>query len=148
MKQKISLIQKLAWFYAVGFLFVVIISHWPGLTDAQGRLMGLFKIDPIDDIFHLLSGLYAVFAAWKSDRASVIFFMIVGIPYGLDAITGMLFGREFLNLNIFTKGLGSPDFSLNNFLINLPHIGITLFAIWVGFFLGRQKNKQSSTITA
>ncbi len=27
------LIQKLAWFYAANFLFIFIISHWPGLTD-------------------------------------------------------------------------------------------------------------------
>jgi hypothetical protein len=35
------------------------LSHWPGLTDANGRLLGLFAIDPVDDIFHLISGAVA-----------------------------------------------------------------------------------------
>lgn len=132
--KKLSFIQKLAWVYAAGFLLVVLISHWPGLTDESGRLLGLFFIDPIDDIFHLLSGVYAVIAALCSPRAATIYFRIVSIPYIIDALTGLLFSRQFLNMDVFTMGLGAPDFTLNNFLIQLPHIVIAGFALYVGFW--------------
>ena len=128
-----STVQKIAWFFAVMFLLVVTISHWPGLTDAEGKLLGLFKIDPIDDIFHLVSGLAAVVAAWHSAKWSIIYFRIVAIPYALDAFTGLIFSREFLNLDVFTQGLGSPNFSVPNILVNLPHILIVIVALWIGF---------------
>jgi hypothetical protein len=140
MSLKFSTIQKFALLYGVMFLFVVTISHWPGLTDAQGRLMGLFKIDPIDDIFHLLSGIAAVIVGMKSIRWSKIFFIVVAIPYGLDAITGLLFSREFLNLNVFTEGLGAPNFSVSNILINLPHVLITIVALWIGLSFSKRYN--------
>jgi hypothetical protein len=140
MSQKFSAIQKFAFFYGAMFLFVVTLSHWPGLTDAQGRLMGLFKIDPIDDIFHLLSGIAAVVAGWKSISWSKVFFILVAIPYGLDAITGLFFSREFLNLDVFTQGLGAPNFSLSNILINLPHVLITVVALWIGLSFSKRYN--------
>lgn len=49
-------LKKLAWLYTAGFLGIFLICHAPGLTDADGRLLGLFRIDPIDDLVHLLSG--------------------------------------------------------------------------------------------
>lgn len=140
MSLKFSTIQKFALLYGAMFLFVVTISHWPGLTDSEGRLMGLFKIDPIDDIFHLLSGIAAVIVGFKSVHWSKIFFIVVAIPYGLDAITGLLFSREFLNLDVFTQGLGSPNFGLTNILINLPHVLITVVALWVGLSFSKRYN--------
>ena len=137
MKQN-TLVQKLAWFYAANFLFIVILSHWPGLTDQQGRLLGLFQIDPIDDIFHLLSGIVAVLVALRSHRWSVLYFKIAGIPYGIDAFTGLFFSREFLNGDIFTEGLGASDFSVHNLLVNLPHVVILVTMLWIGFWLSRR----------
>ena len=137
MSNKKSVIQWLAWFFAFNFLFIFLISHWPGLTDSQGRLLGLFYIDPIDDIFHLFSGLMAAGAGVASHRWSVRYFKWFGIPYGLDAITGLFFSREFLNGGVF-KGLGSSDFSMHNFLVNLPHIVILFSMLWIGFYLSKK----------
>ena len=41
------MLRKLAWFYTAGFLGIFLICHTPGLTDDSGRLLGLFRIDPI-----------------------------------------------------------------------------------------------------
>lgn len=138
MAKKSSVIQWLAWFYCANFLFIVTLSHWPGLTDRQGRLMGLFAIDPVDDIFHLLSGLLAGFAAWKSHRWSVNYFKWAGIPYGLDAITGIFFGVEFLNGDICTVGPSGPNLSLRNVLVNTPHILIPVTMFVIGFWLSKR----------
>ena len=138
MSKKITIIQWLAWFYALNFLFIFIISHWPGLTDAQGRLMGLFFIDPVDDVFHLLSGLLAVIVALHSYKWSVNYFKYVGIPYGIDAFVGLFFSTQFLNGDLFTKPLGGIDFSMHNFLVNLPHIIILFTMLWIGFWLSKR----------
>ncbi|MDB5259385.1 MAG: hypothetical protein JWO73_593 [Candidatus Taylorbacteria bacterium] len=136
--KKISVIQWLALFYALNFLFIVALSHWPGFTDAQGRLLGLFYIDPIDDVFHLLSGLLAVVVAFKSHKWSVNYFKWVGIPYGIDAITGLFFSREFLNGDVFVHGLGGVDFSMRALEVNLPHILIVATMLWIGFWLAKR----------
>ena len=138
MFKKLSIIQWLAWFYALNFLFIFIISHWPGLTDAQGRLMGLFYIDPVDDVFHLLSGLLDVIVALRSHKWSVNYFKYVGIPYGIDAFVGLFFSTQFLNGDLFTKPLGGIDFSMHNFLVNLPHIVILFTMLWIGFWLSKR----------
>jgi Domain of unknown function (DUF4383) len=135
-------IQGLAWFYCANFLAIVALSHWPGLTDAQGKLMGLFAIDPIDDIFHLISGLAAAVVAWKSRSWSVNYFKYTGIPYGIDAITGIFFGAEFLNGDVFTEGLHGADLSVRTLLVNLPHVLIPATMCWIGFWLSKRLHDQ------
>lgn len=138
MFKKLTLIQWLAWFYCANFLFIVALSHWPGLTDAQGKLMGLFAIDPVDDIFHLISGVLAAVVALKSHRWSVAYFKYAGIPYGIDAVTGICFGVEFLNGDVFTEGLSKPDLSVHRILVNLPHILIPATMLWIGYCLSKR----------
>src|SRR4051794_8083021 len=135
MARKVSPIQWLAWFYCANFLGILALSHWPGLTGADGKLLGLFAIDPVDDIFHLLSGLAAGVVAWKSHRWAVNYFKYAGIPYAIDGITGLFFGVETLNGEIFTQGLQQGDLSVQNFLRNLPHIFIPVTMMWIGFWL-------------
>jgi hypothetical protein len=138
MFKKISVIRWLAWFFALNFLFIFAISHWPGLTDAQGKLLGLFQIDPVDDVFHLFSGLLAAIAAATSHKWSVRYFKYVGIPYGIDAFVGLFFSTQFLNGDVFTKPLGGVDFSTHNLLNNLPHIAILVTMLWIGFWLSKR----------
>jgi len=127
------MLKKLAWMYSAGFLGVFLITHTPGFTDATGRLFGLFKIDPIDDVVHLLSGLAAVFVTWYATRSIPLYFKLIGILYGLDVVIGLTQQRGFLDLSIFLQGMGTPDFSMTNLEINLPHIVISGFALVVGF---------------
>ncbi len=141
-RKKISLIQWLAWFYAANFLFIVALSHWPGLTDRRGRLLGTFTIDPVDDIFHLISGILAVYAAWRSHRSSVNYFKWAGIPYAIDAVTGIFFGVEFLNGEICRVGPQTADFSVRNVLANTPHILIPVTMLFIGFWLSKRPSAQ------
>ena len=60
------MLRKLTWLYVAGFLGIFIICHTPGLTDAEGRLLGLFRIDPIDDFVHLMSGVAGAIIAWRA----------------------------------------------------------------------------------
>jgi Domain of unknown function (DUF4383) len=127
------MLRKLAWFYTAGFLGIFLICHTPGLTDDSGRLLGLFRIDPIDDFVHLLSGLAGAVIAWRATSLIPLYFKVVGILYDLDAVVGMTMSRGLLDLSLFRQGPGPADVSLANWAINMPHIILATLALWIGF---------------
>jgi hypothetical protein len=124
---------KLAWLYAAGFLGIFVITHTPALTDANGLSFGLFKIDPVDDIVHLLSGVAGVIVAWRAQRYIPLFFKLVGIAYMADAIVGMTMSRGLLDGSIFLQGPAGANFSMTNWALNLPHVIISGLALVIGF---------------
>ena len=129
--------QKLAWTYAGLFVFVAALGYLPGLTNDAGYLLGLFKIDPIDDLLHLGSGLWAAAAAWRSARASTLYFKLFGCIYGLDGIVGLLLGQGFLDGGIFLHGPAALDLA-TRIGANLPHIMIGGTAVLLGFVVSRR----------
>ena len=130
------MLKTLAWVYTAGFVGIFLITHTPGLTDARGYLFGLFKIDPIGDIVHLLSGIAGGVVAIGGPGSIRTYLQWIGILYGLDAVVGLTQGRGHLDLSIFTQGVGTPDFSLANFLVNLPHVVLAAIALVFGFRKG------------
>jgi hypothetical protein len=127
------MLRKLAWWYTAGFLGIFLICHTPGVSDADGRLFGLFRIDPIDDFVHLLSGIAGALIAWRAPSSIPLYFVVIGVLYDLDAVVGMTMSRGLLDLSVFRLGPGSPDFSLHNWALNLPHIVLATLALWIGF---------------
>jgi len=125
-------LKRWAWLYAAGFVGVFLVTHAPGATDAQGRLFGLFKIDPIDDVVHLLSGVAGVVVAVWATAWIALYLVAVGVLYGLDAIIGLVASRGLLDGSLFTQGRGAADFSVTNVLINLPHIVLAGLALVIG----------------
>ena len=132
-----KIIRTLAGVYAALFLFVVALGYIPGLTNADGQLLGLFKIDPIDDIVHLVSGIWAAIAAMRSTRASILYFRIFGSIYSLDAVFGLLFGEGILDAGIIRHGVTQLDLG-TRIASNMPHIVIGGLALLIGFGLGRR----------
>jgi hypothetical protein len=116
----VTALQKMAWLYFGVFALVVVITHFPGLTDAQGRNLGLFTIDPIDDVAHVLTAAMAGFAAWQGTRVSRDFFRLFGAIYGTDAVVG------------FLNGVGVYPVTFD-FAINAPHLAIATYALFIGF---------------
>lgn len=127
------MLKKLALWYTAGFLGIFLICHTPGLTDADGKLLGLFRIDPIDDFVHLLSGVAGALIVWLAPARIPLYFIIIGVLYNLDALVGMTMSRGLLDLSVFTQGIGGPDFSVTNWALNAPHIVLATLALWIGF---------------
>jgi hypothetical protein len=125
-------LRRLAWAYTAGFLGIFLICHTPGLTDPEGRLLGLFRIDPIDDFVHLLSGIAGALIVWRVPRLIPQYFIAIGVLYNLDAVVGMTMSRGLLDLSVFKLGPGGPDFSMTNCLLNLPHIVLATLALIIG----------------
>lgn len=66
-----TLIQKLAIFYALMFFAVVGICFVPALMDDRGYTFGLFSLQWYDHLLHAFSGVWAGIAAFVSHRQSV-----------------------------------------------------------------------------
>ena len=127
------MLRTLAWVYAAGFLGVFLVTHAPFLTDQNGLSFGLFKIDPVDDFVHLLSGVAGVIVAWWATSVIPTYFKVIGVLYMADAIIGMTTSRGLLDGSVFTQGPLSTDFGLTNWALNLPHIIISGLALIIGF---------------
>lgn len=129
-------IQKFACGYSALFISVVAIGYIPGFTDDQGLLLGGFKIDPIDDLLHLGSGIWAGLAGWKSAKASRFYFRAFGSFYTADAFLGFFTGyafTDFVTLNLAANQSYSFFNFTQNFLVNLPHFIIGPVAMIIGF---------------
>ena len=132
-----SPLRILAAVYAVLFAVVTSLNYIPGLTDGEGRTFGLFALDIFDDALHAASGLWAALAAWRSTRATIVFFRVFGPLYCLDGLLGLATGSGYLDLGIFLHGV--LDLPLvTRILMNLPHIVIGGFAAFAGFVLPRR----------
>jgi hypothetical protein len=123
--------------YAVLFAIVASLNYIPGLTDAQGRTFGLFALDVFDDALHAASGLWAALAAWRSTRATLVYFRVFGPLYCLDGLLGLVTGSGYLDLGIFKDGVLDLPL-MTRVLINAPHIAIGGFAAFAGYVLARR----------
>jgi hypothetical protein len=140
--KKFNLIQKLALLYAFLFLFVISLNFIPQIHDADGYMFGLFKLDLIDDLLHLASGLWALGAGLHSFAQSRIYFRIFGVFYFLDGIICTIFEKCILDFTIFTHVHEISYLSNSNIierlLINGPHLMLGGIAIYIGFSLSKK----------
>lgn len=130
-------ITTLAWIYAAIFVGVVVLGYLPGVTDEEGLMFGLFRIDPIDDAIHLASGLWAAFAAWRSTRQATFFFRAFGVIYFLDGLLGAIVGKGFLDGAILLDPSPAADVG-TRIAANVPHLALGGLAILLGFVMARR----------
>ena len=135
-----TLIQKLAIFYA--FMFFVVVAHRlrAVLQDDRGYTFGLFSLQWYDDLLHAFSGVWALIAAFVSHRQSVLYFKLFGAVYLFDGVLGLVTGEGCLDAGIFINGFRPlTDIDLpTRFFANAPHLAIGGFAVFVGFWLSRR----------
>ncbi len=134
---KISVIQKLAWVYAVMFAVLGSLSYIPFINDENGVTLGIFSLQWYDNLLHYASAAWAAVAAWKSFKASEFYFKLFGIIYGLDGMMGFFLGQGYLDGGIFLKGITPLDWGFK-FFANIPHIVIGGIAVLIGFVLSRK----------
>lgn len=89
-------------------------------------VLGLFEVDTIHNLVHLLSGIIAVIAYASGESYSRLFLIIFGIVYGAVAVLGFIDGSSILGL--FT--INSND--------NYLHTAIALVCLAVGFGGGKK----------
>lgn len=68
---------------------------------------------------------------------SVFYFKLFGIIYGLDGVMGFFLGQGYLDAGIFLRGITPLDLG-TRFFVNIPHLAIGGFAVFVGFVLSKR----------
>ena len=117
------MVQKLAWGFGIVLTLVGILGFVPGVTSADGLLLGIFQVDALHNVVHLLTGVLAIVAALGAGTYSRLFFQVFGVVYALVTIVGFVQGNTVLGL--FPVNMAD----------NVLHILITVFALWAGFMV-------------
>jgi hypothetical protein len=103
------------------FVLVGILGFVPAATQ-NGHLLGVFHVNTVHNIIHLLSGLMALWVGFTGLHASKLFFRIFGAVYGLVAILGFVYGdRDILGL------------IASNMADTWLHVGIAAVSLFLGF---------------
>ena len=129
--------RKIAAGFAVVLLLVTTLSYIPGLTDAQGRTFGLFKLNLYNDVLHTASAIWAGIAAYLSRQASITFLKLFGTLYFLDGLMGTMIGSGYLDLGVLINGVLDLPFKFK-FLSSVPHLVLGGIAAFSGFVLARK----------
>lgn len=111
--------QKLAKLFGIIFIAVGILGFIPGIT-SNGHLLGIFEVDTLHNVIHLLSGIVALMCAGSTMKAKT-YFKVFGVVYGLVTVLGFLNGATVLGL----IGVNVAD--------NLLQLVISVAALAIGF---------------
>lgn len=115
--------KKLLQYFGYVFILIGILGFVPALTP-DGFLLGLFMVNPIHNVIHILSGALAIYFASQSDKAASLFAYAFAAVYLLVTLLGFTTGT-FLGL----MGLNTAD----NFL----HVLFTVVFAYIGYSLSQ-----------
>ena len=127
--------RRIAFGYFVILSFVAALNYIPGMTDADGVVLGVFALDIYDDALHGASALWALVAALISARAARIFLVLFGAIYLGDGLLGLATGSGYLDLGIWNYGIQKLDL-IFKIKANTPHIALGGFALLMGLRRG------------
>lgn len=121
------MLKSISFVFGAILLLVGILGLIPGLT-TDGMLLGIFMIDMLHTIIHLLSGAIIIIAVLNSETAVTMALKIFGIIYALIAIIGFVQGNTILGI------IGI------NFADNILHVVVALIALIIGFAVKPQNS--------
>ena len=88
------MLKKAALVFGIVFVLVGILGFIPGITTGDHMLLGIFHVNAVHNVIHLLSGAIALWVSQTSYSASKTYFMVFGIIYLLVAILGFVYGDK------------------------------------------------------
>ena len=124
--------KTLAWVFGVVLTLVGVLGFVPGIT-TDGMLLGIFMVDGLHSIIHIVSGLAALAAAWGM-YGPRLYFQVFGVVYGLVAVLGFVGGDNVLGLIMV------------NMADNLLHVVIAAVALYAGFMMKESAPIASSSV--
>ncbi len=81
------MLRSLAVIFGVAFLVIGIIGFYPQFVDSN-NLFGIFRFNFEYRMAHIFSGILGILCGLYSLNASKLYFIIIGIVYGILAILG------------------------------------------------------------
>lgn len=117
------MLKILAILFGLSMIAIGILGFLPDYTP-QGLLLGVFLLNPVHNLFHLVTGFIALICGLTSGIASKIFFILFGLVFTAVAVLGFMQGEG----NLFNvMAINQAD----NFL----NAGFAAFSLFVGLFL-------------
>ena len=119
------MLKKAAMVVGAVFLLIGIAGFIPGLTvESEGvkKLLGLFQVDAVHNLVHILSGLVFL-AASQKERWSRLAFQVFGVVYALVTLIGFMVGDGGSVLGLFHVN------TADNFL----HLVLAAAFLYLGF---------------
>ncbi len=119
------MLKKIAVAFGVIFVVAGVLGFVPAFV-TDGRLLGLFEVNNLHNLVHLVTGILAIVVGVWSEGASRTFFRIFGVIYAVVAALGLYSGNE-------------PVLGLiaNNTADVVLHAVIAVVALYLGFALTR-----------
>ena len=125
------MVQTLAWVFGVILLLVGVLGFVPGITN-DGMLLGIFMVDGLHNIIHLVIGLAALAAAWGM-YSNRLFFQVFGVVYAIVAVLGFAMGGNILGL------------FMTNMADHLLHLVLAIVFLYVGFMMKESSGMASQS---
>ena len=108
------------WIGAV-ILVIGLIGYVPALVP-DGKVLGLFLVDPFHNVVHILTGALGIVAGMMSGtKVARMYFQVFGVVYALVTVLG------------FTTGTGLLGLIPVNMADNLLHLVIAVGYLYLGF---------------
>ena len=128
-------LRQVTFVYVLMFVFLVGMNYVPFFYAENGRVFGMFKLEPIANYLHVLSGIWAFLAFLHSRAACLFYFRAFGTAYFIDGVVGVIFGKAYLNLRFFNPDAIPVAEMSTRLILNTPHLVIGGLAMIIGFYL-------------
>ena len=121
------MLNKIAVTFGIVLVIVGAVGCIPALVP-NGKLLGVFEVNAMHNVVHLVTGVIAILVGINSEGASQTFFRVFGVIYALVAVLGIFYGDQPL-LGIIANN--RADVGL--------HAVIAVIALYLGFALRPSK---------
>ena len=121
------MLKTVATIFGIVFLIIGVLGFIPAAAP-NGMLLGIFHVNDLHNVVHLLTGAIALIAGWTGTHASRLYFQVFGIVYAIVAILGFFQGRSAV-LGVLA----------NNIADAWLHTVIALVALYFGFVWSEER---------
>lgn len=126
-----TLVQKAATVFGIVLVLVGILGFIPAFTP-NGHLLGIFEVNGVHNMIHLISGIAAL-ALSRTHKNARLYFQIFGVVYGLVTLLGLFYGDNAL--------LGIVAHNVADIFL---HLIITAAALYFGFGTPRDETRTTT----
>lgn len=130
-----TLVQKAATVFGAVFVLVGILGFIPAFTP-NGHLLGVFEVNGVHNMIHLLSGVAALVMS-RTHSGARLYFQVFGIVYGLVTLLGLFYGDNDL--------LGIVAHNVADIFL---HFIITAAALYFGFGTPRDDVRATNEVAS
>jgi len=116
------MLRTFAILFGIGLIVIGILGFLPDFAPG-GLLFNTFKVNPMLNILHLVSGIIALLSGMSNRSASKLYFIFFGLTYAALGILGFMGGDAIL-LKTF----------VNNNANSWLHTGIGVVSLYLGTF--------------